>query len=322
MHRRQASTLSSILEDNSRFSWVDRIAEPAQSVAKKIFHSTPAGRTVKNVLNGTVFNHRLHPAFVSIPLGAWTTSMVFDVLGCRATGEHKRPYQLSADAAIAIGIAGSLPAAKTGLADWVDLYDHRRRAGTAHALLNVAALACYGTSLALRKCNPDARTPALVLSTLGFGLATTGGALGGELVYTLGINTPHNLYPKPPSGYTDVMASSDLPEGKPVLVEVGRVPAIVVRRGEDIFAVDAWCPHAGGPLADGTFEGDVVECPWHQSRFCLRDGRALQGPATTPLRTFIAKEEQGRVLLKPDYEGESWPPPPSPPQPEPVAIEN
>lgn len=322
MQRRQAPTLSSMFENDTRFGWIDRIANPAQEAVKRIFHCSPAGRKVKNLLNGTTFNHRLHPAFVAVPIGSWTTSLVFDLLGCLASESDKPAYRRSAEVAIAFGIASALPAAKTGLADWVDLYDHRRRTGTAHALLNVAALSCFSLSLAVRKSNRDARGPALALSSLGFGLVAAGGALGGDLVYTLGINAPHNLYPKPPSDYTDVMASEELVEGTPVLVEVGRVPALLLRRGDDVFAVDAWCPHAGGPLAEGTFDGDVVECPWHQSRFCLRDGKALQGPATSPLRTFLVKEEDGRVLLKPDYEGESWPPPPALPADQPVVIES
>jgi nitrite reductase/ring-hydroxylating ferredoxin subunit len=90
------------------------------------------------------------------------------------------------------------------------------------------------------------------------------------------------------------------------------VPALLVRRGGRVLAVENWCPHAGGPLSEGKFEGDVVECPWHQSRFCLTDGAPLQGPAAVPLRTFEVQERGGRILIRPSFEGQSWPPPPEP----------
>lgn len=310
---RQSPTLSAMFEDDAKFGWLDAIADPLQSNVQRVFRSIPGGMKIKSALNGTPFRHRIHPALIVIPLGAWTTALLFDILDGMSSGKDRTAYRKGADTAIAFGIVGALPAAKTGIADWVDLYGHRRRVGMAHAVLNVTALACYGASLALRMANGDRRGAARALSGVGYGLVSLGGALGGELVYTLGVNVPHTLYPKPPNEFTDVLASGKLVEKSPVVVEVERVPVLLVRRGEHVYAVDAWCPHAGGPLADGTFDGDVVECPWHQSRFCLADGKPLQGPAATPLRTFEVREENGRIAVSPSYEGQSWPPPPEPP---------
>lgn len=307
----QTPTLSSIFENDEKFGWLDQIAEPLQQTVHNLFRSSSAGMKIKSLLNGTPFRHRMHPALVVVPLGAWTTAFFFDLLDRTSSDTEKAVYRNAADTAIALGIVSALPAAKTGLADWTDLYDHRRRVGMAHALLNVAALACYGGSFALRKCSSDNRGLAMVLSSAGYGMVALGGSLGGELVYTLGVNVPHNLYPKPPNEFTDVLGSDELTDGKPVVVEVGRVPVMLVRQGSEIFATDAWCPHAGGPLADGTVEDGVVECPWHQSRFCLADGAPTQGPAASPLRTFEVKEEGGRIAVLPSYEGMSWPPPPA-----------
>lgn len=311
MSKRQAPTLSSLYEDDEKFGWLDNVAEPVQQTVTKLF-STPVGRKVKDVLNGTPFRHRLHPAMIILPLGGWTMAAMFDVMDRMASPGDKPAFRKAADASIAFGIVTALPTAKSGIADWVDLYDHRRRVGMAHALLNVTALTLYTSSMAIRKMSTDSRGTAQVLSGLGFGFLMMGGSVGGELVYTLGVNTPHTVYPKPPNDEMDVLASQELVEGTPVVVEAGRVPVMLLRRGSEIYAVDAWCPHAGGPLADGTFDGDVVECPWHQSRFCLQDGKPLQGPAASPLRTFEVKEQNGRILITPSYEGQSWPPPPAP----------
>jgi nitrite reductase/ring-hydroxylating ferredoxin subunit/uncharacterized membrane protein len=306
---RQAATLSSIYE-RPELSWLDRPAVALQGVAHRAFRSGTVGMRVKSMLNGTPLRHRLHPALVTVPIGAWTTAALLDVLAGRGTGESRAGLQTGADAAVALGIAGALPSALAGVTDWVDTYDHQRRVGMAHALLNGVALGCYSASLALRW--RGRRGAATAVAAAGLASVTLAGALGGELVYTLGVNVPHTLYPKPPEGFHDAVASHALPEGRPVVVEVGRVPVLLLRSGGRILAVEEWCPHAGGPLSEGTFDGDVVECPWHQSRFCLVDGAPLQGPAAVPLRTFEVMEEGGRVFVRPSFEAQSWPPPPRP----------
>ena len=151
--------------------------------------------------------------------------------------------------------------------------------GIAHALVNGAALLLYGASFGLRLA--DRRGLARFCGVLGFGTVTAGGMLGGELVYTLGVNIPHTLYPKPPDEFVEVLASASLPEGTPVVVEAGRVPVLLLRREGAIMAVQNWCTHAGGPLDEGEITGDEVQCPWHGARFCLRDGAT---PARAGLR--------------------------------------
>jgi nitrite reductase/ring-hydroxylating ferredoxin subunit len=75
-------------------------------------------------------------------------------------------------------------------------------------------------------------------------------------------------------------------------------PVVLLKRGTNIHALANQCSHLGGPLAEGQLEGDSVICPWHGSRFCLRDGQVLNGPATTPQPTFDVKIQDGNVLLR------------------------
>lgn len=39
------------------------------------------------------------------------------------------------------------------------------------------------------------------------------------------------------------------------------------------YAIDAACSHEGGPLEEGTLQGYEVECPWHGSKFDVKDRR-------------------------------------------------
>ncbi|MBA3327935.1 MAG: Rieske 2Fe-2S domain-containing protein [Solirubrobacterales bacterium] len=41
------------------------------------------------------------------------------------------------------------------------------------------------------------------------------------------------------------------------------------------YALDATCPHLGGPLADGIVCDHAVTCPLHERRFELATGAAL-----------------------------------------------
>ena len=77
----------------------------------------------------------------------------------------------------------------------------------AHALVNGTALGLYALSLGLRLGGQ--RGAARALAGVGFGVVSLGGMLGGELVYTLGVNVSHLLYPKPPDEFTDCCASAD-----------------------------------------------------------------------------------------------------------------
>jgi len=50
--------------------------------------------------------------------------------------------------------------------------------------------------------------------------------------------------------------------------------------GGSFHAVSATCPHAGGPLADGTLDGATLTCPLHGWSYDVRDGRCFVDAAT------------------------------------------
>lgn len=72
--------------------------------------------------------------------------------------------------------------------------------------------------------------------------------------------------------FVPVAPAADVPdgEGREFTVE-GRVLA-VFHVGAEFFALDGICPHAGGPLGQGTLSGCVVTCPWHGWQFDVRTG--------------------------------------------------
>jgi nitrite reductase/ring-hydroxylating ferredoxin subunit len=67
-------------------------------------------------------------------------------------------------------------------------------------------------------------------------------------------------------------------------------------RDGSLHATQAACPHAGGPLADGQTDADVLVCPLHQYAYRWRDGSSTGG--ATPVRLFAVREEDGLLVVE------------------------
>jgi nitrite reductase (NADH) small subunit len=78
---------------------------------------------------------------------------------------------------------------------------------------------------------------------------------------------------------------SSIPPGEGRVYSVrGEKIAVFRTRGGAFYAVQAECPHRGGPLADGLLGGTTLICPLHAWKFDLTTGRALFGDCG--LKTF------------------------------------
>lgn len=131
----------------------------------------PSGR-VDRLLRGETVGHAAHPFLTDVPIGLWSASVVLDLRG--------RPSEAAAaDALLALGVAGAVPAAVTGLAEWRGLQQRDARTGSLHAVLNVVAVSLYGASVVVRL--RGARPVGVGLSLAATGVAGASGLLGGHL---------------------------------------------------------------------------------------------------------------------------------------------
>jgi nitrite reductase (NADH) small subunit len=90
-------------------------------------------------------------------------------------------------------------------------------------------------------------------------------------------------------------AGIPLGEGRVYSVN-GEKIAVFRTRGGTVYAVQAECPHRGGPLADGLVGGTTLICPLHAWKFDLSTGQALFGDCG--IRTFpVHIDNAGQIIL-------------------------
>lgn len=137
------------------------------------------------------YGHPFHPILVTVPIGAWVASLVFDVIS--RAGDDGEVFAKGAWWLIAIGIVGALVAAMFGFLDLLAIPTRTRAFATAliHMGLNLAVLALFAVGLALRHSRLDDGdgTPVglLVLSAVALAVLGVSGWLGGKLTYRYGV---------------------------------------------------------------------------------------------------------------------------------------
>ena len=78
--------------------------------------------------------------------------------------------------------------------------------------------------------------------------------------------------------YVTVAQVDEIPPGTCRTVEADGIFFALCNVNGTFLAVDNTCPHAGGPLGEGSLEEDVLECPWHGWRFNVRTGKRPENP--------------------------------------------
>lgn len=96
---------------------------------------------------------------------------------------------------------------------------------------------------------------------------------------------------------------SELPAGGRKSLVIDDRAALLLRVGEDFYAVEDVCSHDGQPLTDGPLEGTAIECPRHGAEFDVRTGKALCMPATEPIATFEVQVRGNDIFVRSEGDG-------------------
>ncbi|MEU8916864.1 Rieske (2Fe-2S) protein [Streptomyces nigrescens] len=281
-----SSALVKSLDALGRWEQLDTVIGPVQRVVRGL----PLGR-FRDVLHGLPIGHPLHPALVQVPMGAWLSAAVLDVV----PGTRR-----SARLLVGVGVLSAVPAAWAGWVDWAEQHEDQMRTGLVHAASMALAIGLYSRSWVHR--GRGGSTHGKLLAFAGLSAAGAGAMLGGHLSFRQGAGAnkaepvPHLLE----EGWHPVGRVEDFPVGEAVRRELGEVPLLVVRQaGGEIHVLAGRCSHLSGPLTDGTIADGCVTCPWHGSVFRLADGANVAGPATAPQPSFrVSVEGDGSVYVR------------------------
>lgn len=269
----------------------DILDRPAQILAARVRWLTGQGK-LKDLISGTSLGHPAHPPLTDLVIGAFVSASLLDLLAPRAGADM-------ANRLTAVGIAAYAPTAITGISDWADteLSDEpSRRVGLVHAAANSSALLMYGASLMNRR--RGRRLRAVLLSLGGTATLGLGGYLGGHLAYTRGVGVNQNAFDPGPDGWTSVLDSTELTDGRLHAVDADGTPVLLVRYAGRVWAIHDRCGHRGCPLSNGELDGTVVTCACHGSRFDMCDGTLLRGPATGNQPAMRCREVDGRIEVR------------------------
>ncbi|MGA0609650.1 non-heme iron oxygenase ferredoxin subunit [Caldimonas sp. KR1-144] len=100
--------------------------------------------------------------------------------------------------------------------------------------------------------------------------------------------------------WVDAIAVDELPSDDVKGVVVAGRDIAIYTVGDDIFATDNVCTHGQARLCDGFLDGHEIECPLHQGKFDVRNGRPTCDPVTESLRSYPVRIEGQRVFLQID----------------------
>ena len=98
-------------------------------------------------------------------------------------------------------------------------------------------------------------------------------------------------------GFVTVAKVGEIPPGGVKVLRLDDREIAVFNLGGTFYAMDDVCTHDGGPLAEGTIEGHVIECPRHGARFDVRTGAVLGMPATVPVTTYAVRVDGGEIQV-------------------------
>ena len=102
------------------------------------------------------------------------------------------------------------------------------------------------------------------------------------------------------NGFIDAAGVDELPEKGFIVRDVAGTSVVLCQVKGECYAVENRCSHAFQTFDGGRLRGVRLMCPLHGACFDVRDGRAMGLPASSPIRSFKVRVEDGRLLVSVD----------------------
>lgn len=254
-----------------------------------------SGKYLQDFLNGSWLGHSVHPVLTDVVIGASTVAVLFEVLGWLGVADLRSALVWALGLTWLAGLATIV----TGLTDYKDTAsgDERNVAGL-HGLINIVATVGFILAFVAYLGPQGALGPSLLIGA--YVVLSVGAFIGGHVVFKYGYMVNRNAFArgKRATEFSAVLPAADLAEDTPTKASLGATTLVLVRRGDIVYALKETCSHAGGPLSEGTLEGDTIVCPWHSSAFRLSDGAVRHGPASSRQVAYRARITDGQVEVQ------------------------
>ncbi|MFJ3384423.1 MULTISPECIES: DUF2231 domain-containing protein [unclassified Curtobacterium] len=150
------------------------VLDKAVDFDRKLVDAVAGPRSLRRLLHGVPFGHPIHPLMVQVPLGAWISAAVLDLVGGKGNAK-------AAKTLVGVGLVSSGSASVAGYVDWSELDREQLRTGWVHQAVNWVGISLYGLSWLQRKRGNHGAGK--LLGFAGLTVVSVGGYLGGHLAY-------------------------------------------------------------------------------------------------------------------------------------------
>jgi len=98
--------------------------------------------------------------------------------------------------------------------------------------------------------------------------------------------------------WIELVAVDAIPEDDVIGIDAGGKSFALYMVDGEVYVTDNICTHGNARLCDGFLEGHEIECPLHQGKFDIRNGKAMCAPLTEDVKIYPVKIEGTRVLVE------------------------
>jgi 3-phenylpropionate/trans-cinnamate dioxygenase ferredoxin subunit len=97
--------------------------------------------------------------------------------------------------------------------------------------------------------------------------------------------------------FITVGTTDEILSGERIVVEIGRKWVAIFNVDGEYFAIEDRCTHDDGPLAEGTLDGYIIECPRHGACFDIRTGKVLSPPALVDVPSYKVRLQGDEIQI-------------------------
>ena len=98
------------------------------------------------------------------------------------------------------------------------------------------------------------------------------------------------------SQFVKIANKNEVPEGTGLAKDFDGKSVALFNLAGTFYAINNICAHRGGPLGEGSFEGEEVMCPWHGWQYNVKTGECSTSPSICQ-KKYPVKVEGEDVLV-------------------------